>query len=130
MSVNRHTIIGRLGQDPNFKKLDNGSMQTKISVATSFSYVKKGTSKKIEQTEWTNVVFYGKQADICRKHCKKGTKVYVSGRHKTTKYNDKYYSELVASEFDILSEGNWGNNNDDNENEAYPQNRIFDEPPF
>mgnify|MGYP000532950017 CR=1 FL=1 len=98
--VNKVIILGRLGKDPETKQLDSGSQVCNFSVATSESYTDKA-GKKVEKTEWTNIVAFGKLADICAKYLTKGREVYVEGKLQTDSYlkNDetRYSTKVLAS---------------------------------
>lgn len=103
---NNHTIIGRLGKTPELSTLPSGASATTISVATNYSY--KKDNEKVEETDWHTVVIYGKLAEICVNLAKKGSQVFVSGRHKYREVlgkDDEYprkYSEIVADRFYLL----------------------------
>lgn len=105
--VNKVTLIGNLGQDPETIYGSSGSAITKISVATTFSWKDKQTGQLNEETEWSKVVFFGRLAEIAGEYLKKGSKVYVEGRNKTTKWVDKggvdhYTTEVIANEMQML----------------------------
>jgi len=113
MSVNKVTLIGRIGKDPEYKTLPSGSGVVQFSLATSEKYTKDG--QKQEKTEWHNIVFFGKTADIINQYCKKGMQVYVDGKIQTRQWDDqstgqkKYKTEIVGNEIKFL--GSVGNNN-------------------
>lgn len=106
-SLNKVQLIGRLGQDPEFKVLPNGSVAT-LSVATSEKWRDKNTGEQKEQTEWHRVVFYGRQSEICRDYLQKGSQIYVEGKNKTRKWQDqngqdRYTTEVHGNQLLILS---------------------------
>lgn len=103
--VNKVILVGNLGQDPETKQLDNGSV-TNISVATSESWKDKSGEKQ-ERTEWHRIAAFGKLAEIMGKYLQKGSKVYIEGSLRTRKWqdkegNDRYTTEIVAKEMQML----------------------------
>ena len=107
MSLNRVTIIGHLGQDPELRYLTNGQAVGRFSVATDESYTDKEGNRK-ERTEWHQVVLFGKMAETCEKYLAKGRLVYVEGRLRTREYEAKnnggkrQRTEIVASRVQFL----------------------------
>ncbi len=107
MSVNKFIGIGNLGRDPEMRVMpSDGKYVTNISIAITESYKDK-EGKKQEVTEWVNVVFFGKLAEIAGQYLKKGSKVYVEGKLKTEKYQkdgqDKYITKVIANSMQMLS---------------------------
>jgi len=97
--VNRVTLIGNLGQDPELKSTTGGTAVATLSVATSRSVKKNDAWEDV--TEWHRVKVWGKQAESVAKYCKKGKQLYVEGRLETSKWQDKdgkdrYTTEVVA----------------------------------
>ncbi len=86
--INKVTLIGRLGSDPEIKRLEGGSTVGRFSVATSDSYKDKNNEWQ-ESTEWHNIVVWGSLAERAEKHLKKGMQVYVEGKITYRKYTDK-----------------------------------------
>jgi single-strand DNA-binding protein len=115
MSLNKVILIGRIGKDPEHKMLPNGTGVVQFSLATSEKYTKDG--QKQEKTEWHNVVFFGKTADIINQYCKKGMQVYVDGKIQTRQWDDqstgqkKYKTEIVGNEIKFLGSVGSGNQN-------------------
>ena len=106
-SVNRVTILGNLGQDPTVRYSADGAAIANISVATSSSWKDKTTGEKREETEWVRVVFYNRLAEIAGEYLKKGKPVYVEGRLKTRKWQnkegvDQYTTEVIAESMQLL----------------------------
>lgn len=104
--LNRVTLIGRLGKDPEVRRLESGAAVAKFSLATSESYKDKDGNKQ-ETTEWHNVVVWRSQAEIAEKFLKKGMLIYVEGKLTYREYTDKdnvkkYFTEIVASNFQML----------------------------
>lgn len=95
-SVNKVIIVGNLGKDPEQRSFPDGSPVTNITVACSEKYKDKSGENK-EITEWVNVVFFGKLAEIAGDYLRKGSSVYVEGKLKTEKYTDKNGIERFAT---------------------------------
>jgi single-strand DNA-binding protein len=106
-SVNKVTIIGNLGRDPETRYMTNGEAVTNIAVATTESWKDKNTGEKKEVTEWHRITFYRKLAEIAGQYLKKGSQVYVEGRLQTRKWTDKdgierYTTEIIADTMQML----------------------------
>lgn len=107
-SVNKVILIGNLGRDPEIKKLENGATFASFSIATSESYKDKVSGKKIENTDWHDVVLWRGLAELAEKFLKKGMKIYVEGRLKKRSWQDRegntrYNVEVIGDEMTILS---------------------------
>ena len=125
-SVNKVIIIGNLGRDPEVRYTPNGSAVCNIGVATTRTWKAKDSSDKVEETEWHRVVFYDRLAEIAGEYLKKGRSVYVEGRLKTRKWQDKdgaekYTTEIIAEEMKMLGgrEGMGGGADDGGEPSGY-----------
>ena len=106
-SVNKVIVVGNLGRDPETKYMPDGAAITNVSVATSFQWTDKASGEKKEETEWHRVVFRGKLAEVAGEYLKKGSQVYVEGRLRTRKWQDKegqdkYTTEIVAERMQML----------------------------
>ena len=106
-SVNKVIVVGNLGRDPETRYMPDGAAITNVSVATSFQWTDKASGEKKEETEWHRVVFRGKLAEIAGEYLKKGSQVYVEGRLRTRKWQDKegqekYTTEIMANEMKML----------------------------
>ena len=106
-SVNKVIIVGNLGRDPEVRYNPNGGAWCTVSIATSRSWKDKTSGEKVEETEWHRVVFNDKLAEIAGEYLKKGRSVYVEGRLKTRKWQDKdgvekYTTEIVATDMQML----------------------------
>jgi single-strand DNA-binding protein len=106
-SVNKVTIIGNLGRDPEVRYTPGGSAVCNISLATTRNWKSKETGEKVEETEWHRVVFYDRLAEIAGEYLRKGRPVYVEGRLKTRKWQDKdgrdnYTTEIIAEQMQLL----------------------------
>ena len=113
-SLNRVMLIGNLGADPEMRYLPSGDAVANIRIATTESWKDKSSGEKKEETEWHRVSFFGKLAEIAGEYLKKGSPVYVEGRIKTRKWQDKdgqdrYSTEVVADRMQMLgSRGGMG----------------------
>lgn len=106
-SVNKATIIGNLGRDPEVRYSASGDPIANLAVATTDRWKDKATGEQKEATEWHRVVFFGRLAEIAGEYLKKGSQVYIEGSLKTRKWTDKegvekYTTEIVASEMKML----------------------------
>jgi single-strand DNA-binding protein len=106
-SVNKVIVVGNLGKDPETRYSPNGGAICNVRVATTRNWKDKATGEKKEETEWHSVVFYDRLAEIAGEFLKKGRSVYVEGRLKTRKWQDKegqerYTTEIIASEMQLL----------------------------
>ena len=107
-SVNKVILIGNLGRDPEIKKLENGATLASFSMATYESYTDKVSGKKIENTDWHDVILWRGLAELAEKFLKKGMKIYVEGRLKKRSWQDRegntrYNVEVIGDEMTILS---------------------------
>lgn len=107
--LNRAEIIGHLGQNPKIIAIQNGEQRVaSLSVTTTDrAYTRKDGTQVPEQTEWHNVVCFGKLADVAQQYLHKGSKVYVAGKMRTRSYEDKlgvkrYVTEIVVDELEML----------------------------
>jgi len=105
--INKVTIVGNLGDDPEVKYMPSGGAVTNISVATSESWKDKQTGQPQERTEWHRIVFFNRLAEIAGEYLKKGSQVYVEGSLRTRKWQDqsgqdRYTTEIVGSEMQML----------------------------
>lgn len=107
-SVNKVILVGNLGADPETRYLSSGDAVTNVRLATTESWKDKASGEKKEMTEWHRVVFYRRLAEIAGQYLKKGSSVYIEGRLRTRKWQDKdgqdrYTTEIVGSEMKMLS---------------------------
>lgn len=103
--INKVILVGHLGKDPEVRHLDGGVTVASFPLATSETYNKDG--RKIEQTEWHNIVMWRGLADIASKYLQKGKLVYIEGKLRTRSFEDKeghkkYTTEVVAENFTML----------------------------
>ena len=97
-SVNKVILIGNLGKDPEVKYFPSGGALCNVTIATSESWKDKTTGEQKERTEWHNVVFNNKLAEIAGQYLKKGSQIYVEGSIRTKKYTDKDGVEKFSTE--------------------------------
>jgi single-strand DNA-binding protein len=103
--INKVNLVGHLGKDPEVRYLEGGVSVASFPLATSESYNKEG--RKVEQTEWHNIVMWRGLADVAAKYLQKGKLVYIEGKLRTRSFEDKggvkkYTTEIVAENFTIL----------------------------
>jgi single-strand DNA-binding protein len=106
-SVNKVTLIGNLGRDPEVRYTPSGAAICNVSIATTRNWKSKESGERQEETEWHRVVFYDRLAEIAGEYLKKGRPVYVEGRLKTRKWTDKegvekYTTEIIAEQMQLL----------------------------
>ena len=126
-SVNRVTLIGNCGRDPELKYLPSGMAACEISIATSSKRKDKNTGETIEETQWHRVKFFDKLAEIVGEYVKKGKPIYVEGRLKYGKYTDqagieKNTTDIIADTMQLLG------GRDDGQQQAAPQQRPAAQP--
>lgn len=105
--INKVTIVGNLGDNPEVKYMPSGGAVTNISVATSESWKDKQTGQPQERTEWHRIVFFNRLAEIAGEYLKKGSQVYVEGSLRTRKWqaqdgSDRYSTEIIGNEMQML----------------------------
>lgn len=105
--VNKVTLIGHLGQDPQTRAMPSGKSVVNLRIATTDQWRDKQTGENREATEWHNVVMFDRLAEIAAEYLRKGSQVYVEGRLRTRKWQDRegqdrYTTEIVANEMQML----------------------------
>ena len=103
--INKVILVGHLGKDPEVRHLDGGVTVASFPLATSETYNKDG--KRVEQTEWHNIVLWRGLAEVASKYLQKGKLVYIEGKLRTRSFEDKekvkkYVTEIVAENFTML----------------------------
>lgn len=98
--INKVILIGNLGKDPEVKSFPNGGQVCNVSLATSESWKGKDGQQQ-EHTEWHNIVFNDKLAEIAGKYLRKGSKIFVEGKIRTRKYQDKEGKERFITEIRV-----------------------------
>lgn len=104
--VNKVILVGNLGQDPEIRQSQNGSVIANLNIATGEAW-KDQQGQLQERTEWHRVVMFGRTAEIARDYLRKGSKIYCDGRLRTRKWQDnngqdRYTTEIVVQEFQML----------------------------
>ena len=131
--VNKVILIGHLGKDPEIRYLEGGVSVASFPLATSETYNKDG--KKVEQTEWHNIVMWRSLADVAAKYLQKGKLVYIEGKLRTRSFEDKegikkYTTEVVAENFTMLgrkSDFESDNNRSTGRTDSAPDENIQDD---
>ncbi|HEY0293922.1 MAG TPA: single-stranded DNA-binding protein [Bordetella sp.] len=107
-SVNKVILVGNLGRDPEVRYSPDGAAICNVSIATTSQWKDKASGERREETEWHRVVMYNRLAEIAGEYLKKGRSVYIEGRLKTRKWQDKdtgadrFSTEIVADQMQML----------------------------
>jgi single-strand DNA-binding protein len=125
--INKVILVGNLGQDPETKAMPSGMTVCNLRIATSESWKDKTTGEMKEQTEWHSVAMFGRLAEISGEYLRKGSQVYIEGRLRTRKWqdkagNDRYTTEIVANEMQML--GSRGGMGGEGRNEGRGEARV------
>ena len=105
-NLNKVMLIGRLGKDPELKRVPSGAAVVEVTIATSENFKDKNGNKQ-DKTEWHSVVFWNKTAETVAQYLKKGSLVYVEGKLQTRSWDDqngqkRYKTEIVANSFQFM----------------------------
>jgi single-strand DNA-binding protein len=105
--INKVIIIGNVGGDPETRYMPSGSAVTNLTVATNESWKDKQTGEQKERTEWHRVAMFNRLAEIAAEYLRKGSQVYIEGKLRTRKWqdksgNDRYTTEIIADEMQML----------------------------
>jgi single-strand DNA-binding protein len=111
--LNKVTLIGNLGADPEVRYMPSGGAVTTIRLATTRRWKDKQSGEKKESTEWHRVVFFNRLAEVAGEYLKKGSQVYVEGHLRTQKWQaqdgqDRYTTEILADEMHMLGSRSGG----------------------
>lgn len=112
--LNKVTLIGNLGADPDVRYMPTGGAVANITLATTFRWKDKQSGERKEKTEWHRVVFFSRLAEIVGEYLRKGSQVYIEGRLQTRKWQDqksgqdRYTTEIVATEMSMLGSRSGG----------------------
>jgi len=111
--LNKVTLIGRLGFDPEVRFMPSGGSVTNIRLATTRRWKDRQTNERREETEWHRVVFFNRIAEIAGEYLKKGSLVYIEGRIQTRKWQDqsgqdRYSTEIIAEQMQMLDSKSGG----------------------
>lgn len=128
--VNKVILVGNLGKDPEVRYLDNGVAVANFSLATTENYKNK-EGERVSQTEWHNIVLWRGLAEVAEKWLKKGSSVYVEGKIRTRKWEDKegntrYSTEILGDNMTMLG----GKPTSENPTEPVPSFDKKDDLPF
>jgi len=118
--INKVIIVGNVGGDPETRYMPSGSAVTNLTVATNESWKDKQSGEQKERTEWHRVAMFNRLAEIAAEYLRKGSQVYIEGKLRTRKWqdksgNDRYTTEIIADEMQMLGGrgGSGGSNFDD-----------------
>jgi single-strand DNA-binding protein len=105
--VNKVILIGNLGADPETRYAPSGTAIANVRLATTDSRRDKESGEFVDTTEWHRVVFFGRTAEVAQEYLRKGSQIYVEGRIKTNKWqdrdgNDRYTTEIIADQMQML----------------------------
>lgn len=105
--INKVIVVGNVGADPETRYMPSGSAVTNLTVATNESWKDKQTGEKKERTEWHRVAMFNRLAEIAAEYLRKGSQVYIEGKLRTRKWQDKdgqdrYTTEIIADEMQML----------------------------
>jgi single-strand DNA-binding protein len=127
--INKVIIVGNVGGDPETRYMPSGSAVTNLTVATNESWKDKQTGEKKERTEWHRVAMFNRLAEIAAEYLRKGSQVYIEGKLRTRKWQDKdgqdrYTTEIIADEMQMLGgRGGSGDFGGGNQGGGRPQNQ-------
>tara|TARA_B100001142_G_scaffold329851_1_gene394723 strand:- start:1152 stop:1565 length:414 start_codon:yes stop_codon:yes gene_type:complete len=124
--INKVILVGNLGKDPEVRYLDNGVAVANFSLATTENYKNK-QGERVSQTEWHNIVLWRGLAEVAEKYLKKGASVYIEGKIKTRKWEDKdgnnrYSTEILGDNMTML--GGKPNTAEDNSADAHSHSEL------
>jgi len=105
--INKVIIVGNLGNDPETRYMPSGSAVTNLTVATNESWKDKQTGEQKDRTEWHKVAMFNRLAEIAAEYLRKGSQVYIEGKLRTRKWqdrdgNDRWTTEIIADEMQML----------------------------
>ena len=126
--LNQCNFIGRIGKDIDLRQMPSGAGgDVNFSIACGDDYKNKDSGAKVEQTNWINIVAYGRLAEIISEYCGKGSQIFITGKQTTNKWQDKegntrYTTQIVAKEIKML-----GGRSSNNSSQA-PQQRQESRP--
>lgn len=127
-SLNKATLIGNLGKDPEVRAIPSGAKVANFSIATTESYTDKN-GQKVDKTEWHNIVMWRGLAEVAEKYLRKGSQVYIEGRLQTRSWDDqngqkRYTTEIMADNMVMLGRPAGGGGGSPRENgDSYSQQR-------
>ena len=106
--VNKVILVGNLGADPETRSMPSGMTVTNVRIATSESWKDKASGSQQERTEWHSVALFGRLGEIAAEYLRKGSQVFIEGKLRTRKWqdksgNDRYTTEIIADNMQMLS---------------------------
>jgi single-strand DNA-binding protein len=125
--INKVILVGNLGQDPQSRAMPSGKAVVNLRIATTDQWRDKQTGENKENTEWHTVVMFDRLAEVAAEYLRKGSQVYIEGKLRTRKWQDKegtdrYSTEIVANEMQMLGgRGGGGGGGGGYEREASPR---------
>lgn len=125
-SVNKVILVGNLGRDPEVRYSPDGAAICNLSIATTSQWKDKSSGERREETEWHRVVLYNRLAEVAGEYLKKGRQVYIEGRLKTRKWQDKdtgadrYSTEIVGDQMQMLGGRGGGEGGGDDQPSSAP----------
>jgi single-strand DNA-binding protein len=102
-SVNKVILIGNLGADPEMRSTANGEAVCNLRLATSETWMDKNTGERKENTEWHRVVLFRKLAEVADRYLKKGSRIYIEGKIKSRRWQDKEGVERTSTEIEAVA---------------------------
>lgn len=129
--INKVSLIGRLGNDPDVRYTQKGAVIANVSLATSEKWNDKQTGEKKEHTEWHRLVFFNRLGEIVSEYLKKGALIYIEGKLRTEKWqdkngNDQYTTKIYVSELKMLLSQQ---NNNQQQQQQRQQQQSHNQPP-
>ncbi len=114
--INKVILVGNLGQDPETRYMPSGGAVTNFTVATNESWKDKQTGEQKDRTEWHKVAMFNRLAEIAAEYLRKGSQVYIEGKLRTRKWQDRdgkdrYTTEIIADEMQMLGGRGGGGGN-------------------
>jgi len=128
-TFNKVTGVFCLGRDPEIRYTTSGTAVATLSLASNHSYKKQGDTEWTQEVEWTRAVCFGKRAEMCGERLGKGSNIYMEGRLKTNKWqdkdgNDRYNTDVIISDIIDLAAGNQsGSGSGGGQTQAYNKSR-------
>jgi len=135
--VNKVILVGNLGADPETRSMPSGMTVTNIRIATSESWKDKASGAQQERTEWHNIALFGRLGEIAAEYLRKGSQVFIEGKLRTRKWqdkqgNDRFTTEIIADNMQMLggrSAGGAGAGADRGASASAPPREDYDQAP-
>ncbi len=139
--LNKVTLIGRLGADPEIRYMPSGGAVTNISLATTRRWKDRQSGERRDETEWHRIAFFNRLAEIAGEYLRKGSLVYIEGRIRTRKWQDqngqdRYTTEIIAEQMQMLDSKSGGTGNfsestqhDNSQASSSPAQPAYNSPP-